>query len=55
MLGRLLKIISNNQLFNNKTYQVEVTIDLGKELLNNYTTEIYKKIKQSNPNITYIQ
>lgn len=55
MYGRLLNIISNNQLLNNKTYQVEVTIDLGKEIVNNYTTGIYKKIKQSNPNISYIQ
>jgi len=55
MYGRLLNIISNNQLLNNKTYQVEVTIDLGKELVNNYITGIYKKIKQTNPNITYIQ
>ena len=57
MYGRLLNIISNNRLLNNKTYQLEVTIDLGKEVINNYksTTGNYKKIKQFYPNINYIQ
>jgi DNA-dependent RNA polymerase len=55
MYGRLINIISNNQLLNNKTYQVEVTIDLGRDIVNKYKYEIYKTIKQSNPSLTYIQ
>jgi hypothetical protein len=51
--GRILTIISNNQLLNNKTYQVDVTIDLGKEMVNKYILEFYKKVKESNPNITF--
>ena len=30
MYGRILTIISNNQLLNNKIYQLDVTINLGK-------------------------
>ena len=52
--GRILNIVSNNQLLNNKTYQVEVTIDLGREIVNKYIREMYKTIKQSNPSLTYI-
>jgi len=52
--GRILSIISNNQLLNNKTYQLDVTIDLGKEMVNKYILEYYKKVKDSNPSITYI-
>jgi hypothetical protein len=51
--GRILTIISNNQLLNNKTYQVDVTIDLGKEMVSKYILEFYKKVKESNPNITF--
>jgi hypothetical protein len=51
--GRILTIISNNQLLNNKTYQVDVTIDLGKEMVNKYILGLYKKVKESNPNITF--
>jgi len=54
MYGRLLNIVSNNQLLNNKTYQVELTIDLGREIVNKYIREMYKTIKQSNPSLTYI-
>jgi len=55
IFGRILTIISNNQLLNNKTFQVEVTINLGKEMVNKYNLKAYKKVKQSNPNLTYIQ
>ena len=54
MYGRILTIISNNQLLNNKTYQLDVTINLGKEMVNKYNLDCYKKVKKSNPNITYI-
>jgi len=54
MYGRILTILSNNQLLNNKTYQVEVTINLGKEMVNRYNLDYYKKVKQSNTNMTYI-
>ena len=40
LLGRLLRIISNNQLSNNNTISVNVAIDLTKDLIFNY----YKKI-----------
>jgi hypothetical protein len=33
MYGRILTIISNNQLLNNKTYQIDVTINLGKDMV----------------------
>jgi hypothetical protein len=52
--GRILIIISNNQLLNNKTYLTDVTINLGKEMVNKYNLDCYKKVKQFNPNITYI-
>lgn len=52
--GRILIIISNNQLLNNKTYLTDVTINLGKEMINKYNLDCYKKVKQFNPNITYI-
>lgn len=38
-------IVSINQLLNNKTYQVEVTIDLGREIVYKYKM---KSIKQYN-------
>ena len=53
MYGRIL-IIQNNQRLNNKTYQLEVTINLGKEMVNKYNLDCYKKVKKSNQNITYI-
>jgi len=53
MYGRILTIISNNHLLNNPTYQLEVTINLGKEMVNKYNLDCYKKVKQSNQNITY--
>jgi hypothetical protein len=55
MYGRILTIISNNHLLNNKTYQLDVTINLGKEMLNKYNLKIYKKVKKSNPKLTYIK
>ena len=55
MYGRILTIISNNHLLNNKTYQLDVTINLGKEMVNKYNLKIYKKVKQSNPKLTYIK
>lgn len=55
MYGRILTIISNNHLLNNKTYQLDVTINLGKEMVNKYKLKIYKKVKQSNPKLTYIK
>lgn len=54
MYGRIITIISNNQLLNNKTYQLEVTINLGTEMVKKYNLNCYKKVKQSNPNITFI-
>lgn len=53
--GRILTIISNNQLLNNKTYQLDVTINLGKEMVNKYNLKTYKKVKQSNPKLTFIK
>jgi len=47
MYGRILTIISNNQLLNNKTYQVDVTINLGKEMVNKYNLDCYKKVKKN--------
>ena len=41
--GRILIIISNNQLLNNKTYLTDVTINLGKEMVNKYNLDCYKK------------
>nr|QWO71370.1 RNA polymerase [Termitomyces sp. T123] len=55
MYGRLLTIITNNQLLNNKTYQIDVTIDLGKEMVRKYILDCYKSFKESNPTITYIK
>jgi hypothetical protein len=55
MYGRILTIISNNHLLNNKTYQLDVTINLGKEMVNKYNLKIYKKVKKSNPKLTYIK
>jgi len=46
MYGRILTILSNNQLLNNKTYQVDVTINLGKEMVNKYNLDCYKKVKK---------
>ena len=51
MYGRILTIVSNNNLLNNKTFQLEVTIDLGKEILNKYLLECFNDFKKSNPNI----
>ena len=35
MYGRIFSIVSNNQLLNNKTFQVDVTIYLGKNIVYN--------------------
>jgi hypothetical protein len=43
MYGRILAINSNYQLLINKTYQVEVAINLGKEMVNKYNLDSYKK------------
>jgi len=51
--GRILTIISNNQLLNNKTYQVDVTLNLGTEMVNKYILNCYKQVRKSNPNKTY--
>ena len=50
MYGRILTIISNNHLLNNKTYQLDVTINLGKEMVNKYNLDCYKKVNKSNQN-----
>jgi len=50
MYGRILNIIYNNQRLNNKTYQLEVTIILGKEMVNKYNLDCYKKVNKSNQN-----
>lgn len=52
--GGIFSIISNNQLLNNKTFQLEVTIDLGKEMISKYILGLYRKVKEFNPNLTYI-
>ena len=54
MYGRILTIVSNNQLLNNKSFQVDVTIDLGKEIVNKYTLKCFKTDKVYNPNINLI-
>ena len=54
MYGRILTIVSNNQLLNNKTSQVEVTIGLGKEIVSNYLLECFNEVRKSNPNITFV-
>lgn len=43
MYGRILTIVSNNQLFNNKTILVEVTVDLGKEIVGKYLLEYFNE------------
>jgi len=53
--GRIITIISNNHLINNKTSQVEVTIDLGKEIINKYMLDSYNEVKIFNPNLTFIK
>lgn len=37
------------------SYQLEVTIDLGKEIVNKYILYCFKKDKVSNPNINLIR
>ena len=54
MYGRILTIISNNQLLNNKTILTDVTLGLGKEIVNQYLLECFKQVKQSNPEIKFI-
>ena len=47
MYGRILNIVSNNQLLNNKTIQVEVTVDLGKEIVGKYLLECFLEVKKN--------
>jgi len=39
LLGRLLKIISNNNLFNNNNFSSNISIDLSKDLVNYYISK----------------
>ena len=55
MYGRIFSIVSNNQLLNNKTFQVDVTISLGKDIVYNYYLKCYNEVKKSNPNITFVE
>lgn len=48
LLGRLLRIISNNNLLNNNTFCSNVSIDLSKDLVNFYILNEYKKNKDKN-------
>src|SRR5882762_9066847 len=50
LLGRLLKIISNNNLFNNNNFSSNISIDLSKDLVNYYISKEFKKIKNSENN-----
>lgn len=50
-----LFLITNNQLINNKTSLVDVTIDLGKEMIYKYNLECFKTSKKINPNLTFFQ
>lgn len=47
MLGRVLKIISNNNLINRNTLQVPVAIDLARDLVNTYIARLYKELNDS--------
>jgi DNA-dependent RNA polymerase len=49
IFGRLLRILSNNERFNENTNSVNVYIDLGEDLINNYLLYLYKlsKTKES--------
>ena len=45
--GRLLRIISNTNMINNSNKTLEVILDLGKELINNYLLNLYKQEKNN--------
>jgi len=47
MLGRVLKIISNNNLVNRNTLQVPVAIDLARDLVIKYIASLYKESSNS--------
>ena len=46
ILGCLLQIISNNNIINNKTRTLEVTVALGKDITFKYISECYKYKKK---------
>lgn len=46
LLGRLLPIISNNNIHNKFTNLTEVAFNLGKELLNIYNLNKYKSLNK---------
>jgi len=43
MYGRLLRVFSNNGRLNKNTYSTNVYVDIGKELIENYIFNLYKK------------
>lgn len=47
--GRLLQIISNNNILNNYSSTLEVTIDLGKEIAYKYLLDCYNNYKLNSP------
>lgn len=51
MLGRLLHIISNNNIINKKTSTLEVTMSLGKEITNKHILQCFNLYKLNNNNI----
>ena len=48
IFGRVLQIISNNNIINNKTGTLEVTLSLGKEILVKYLFLCYENDKRKN-------
>src|ERR1700719_3069474 len=46
LFGRFLKIISNNNRLNKNTNSLDVYLDIGKDLINNYLLYLYKKQKK---------
>ena len=50
ILGRLLHIISNNNIINKKTSTLEVTMNLGKEITNKYILQCFNLYKLTNSN-----
>ena len=51
LLGRLLKIISNNGLVNNNTIHTNLAIDLSKDLVNNYIYNEFVAARRRSTNL----
>lgn len=55
ILGCLLQIISNNNIINNKTRTLEVTVALGKDITFKYISECYKYKKNNSKDLKFYE